>query len=591
MFGSLVNGVRRFCAGPSCLGRCAILLAGSARASIIITEVDAAGSSATYGADWFELTNTDSSPVDITGWKMDDSSASFGSAVALRGVTSIAAGQSVIFAEGKADGSTDSTIDPAFESFWFGSNIPAGFAIGNYGGSGVGLSTTNGDGVNIFDSAGNPIASVSFGALSGNATLDNSVGAGGTLSTYSADGVNSAVHLRRHAKRNRLARCRARAHGGRAAVPWRRGAGASSRLPGVTKQPYGPRWILVSRESVAARAASGSGISARTTSLVLLLFVFHGVGRGVCGCRARRRGLDRRHLFRVMVQDRIRPAGADDRAQRNGQKNVAPQRRRFACLSHTVPNSDRAAIMRDMSRPVIGITTDYNDKLTCYESPYDYAASIEKAGGLPLLIPYRSDLSLIPQYVDLVDGMLFSGGDDLDPKAWGEEYVQGTSPIDPLREKFERALMAEVERRRTPTLGICLGSQLMNVHRGGSMHQFLPTLPRENPIEHRKSGGDAGRDGAGKVNRHEVFLEKDSLAAQAIGKTTINTNTSHKQSVARVGRGLRIIGKAPDGVIEGTEDPSMPLWLGVQWHPERLHREKEHLAVFELLVERASKPR
>src|SRR5205809_4612916 len=114
-----------------------------------------------------------------------------------------------------------------------------------------------------------------------------------------------------------------------------------------------------------------------------------------------------------------------------------------------------------MPRPVIGITVDYNDKQTCYESPYAYATAVEKAGGLPILIPYKTDLSLIPQYVDLIDGMLFSGGNDLDPGAWGEERNPKTKAIDPDREKFERALMAEVEKRRTPTLGICLGSQLM----------------------------------------------------------------------------------------------------------------------------------
>jgi putative glutamine amidotransferase len=245
--------------------------------------------------------------------------------------------------------------------------------------------------------------------------------------------------------------------------------------------------------------------------------------------------------------------------------------------------------MHDMPRPVIGITVDYNEKRTCYESPYAYATSVEKAGGLPLLIPYRSDLPLIPQFVDLIDGMLFSGGDDLDPAAWDEQYYPGTAPIDPAREKFERALMAEVEKRRTPTLGICLGSQLMNVYRGGSMHQFLPALERPNAIEHRKTGGDQGRDGTGQVNRHEIQLERSSIAAQAIGKTSISANTSHKQSVAKVGRGLRIIGKAPDGIIEGTEDPTMPLWLGVQWHPERLSEEKEHLALFELLVQTAAR--
>ena len=131
----------------------------AARADIVITEVDpsgSAGSSNTYNADWFELTNTGLSAVDITGWKMDDSSHTFSSAVGLRGVTSIAPGQSVVFAEGLADGSTDATIDANFESFWFDGSVPAGFTIGNYGGSGVGLSQTA-DEVNIYDSAGNQV--------------------------------------------------------------------------------------------------------------------------------------------------------------------------------------------------------------------------------------------------------------------------------------------------------------------------------------------------------------------------------------------------------------------------------------------------
>ncbi|HVT90960.1 MAG TPA: gamma-glutamyl-gamma-aminobutyrate hydrolase family protein [Tepidisphaeraceae bacterium] len=241
-----------------------------------------------------------------------------------------------------------------------------------------------------------------------------------------------------------------------------------------------------------------------------------------------------------------------------------------------------------MSRPRIGITVDYDDDLINYESPYGYSAAVEKAGGLPILLPYRADLSLIAEYVDLIDGMLFSGGNDLDPKAWGEEYHPKTAPVDPLREKFERALMIEVENRRIPTLGICMGSQLMNVHRGGSLHQFLPELDRPNAIEHRKTGGEKIR-GEDQVNRHAILIEKDSSAGQAIRKGEISANTSHKQSVNKVGRGLRIIAKSPDGVVEGIEDPSMPLWLGVQWHPERLHDEPEHLALFKLLVEKARK--
>jgi len=250
-------------------------------------------------------------------------------------------------------------------------------------------------------------------------------------------------------------------------------------------------------------------------------------------------------------------------------------------------------MIADMKRPLIGITVDYNsnDNPTCYESPIAYATAVEKAGGLPILLPYRTDLALVSQYVDLIDGIVFTGGNDIDPSRYGEEWHPKSIRVDPARENFEFALLAEVERRRTPTLGICFGSQLMNIHRGGSMIQFLPDVERPNAIEHRKVGGDAGRDGARgpAPNRHVVTLNPESLAARAMGATEVNVNTSHKQAVKNPGRGLRIIGKSPDGIIEGVEDPTLPLFLGVQWHPERIHEEAEQMALFKLLVERSRK--
>jgi putative glutamine amidotransferase len=210
----------------------------------------------------------------------------------------------------------------------------------------------------------------------------------------------------------------------------------------------------------------------------------------------------------------------------------------------------------------------------------DYATSVEKAGGLPLLLPYRTDLSLIPQLLDTLDGLLFSGGHDLDPTLWGEIYHPQAIPIDPLRQRFELALMQEVERRRMPALGICLGSQLMNVYRGGSLAQFIPDENRQPAIEHRKINGVAPR--------HPVEVAVESIVAASVGKTALDANSSHKQAIKRIGRGLRIVATAPDGVIEGVEDPSLPLFLGVQWHPERLHAEADHLSLFRLLVERSA---
>ena len=235
-------------------------------------------------------------------------------------------------------------------------------------------------------------------------------------------------------------------------------------------------------------------------------------------------------------------------------------------------------------RPVIGITTDSSDTEDRYLSTMTYAAAVEKAGGLPLLIPFGVDHALIPQYVDLLEGICFSGGNDMDPALYcDEQWHPKCIKMDPLRQNFEFALIAEVEKRRLPALGVCFGSQLMNVYRGGSLIQFLPDSPCDEKarLEHRylKEQG---------LTRHPIKLDPDSQIGRAIGKSDVSVNTYHKQAVKKIGRGLRVIATAPDGVIEAFEDPTMPLFAAVQWHPERLIDEPEHLAPFKLLVEKSA---
>jgi hypothetical protein len=171
----------------------ALATVGRTSAAILITEVAPWGSGGTpYVADWFELTNTGAAAVDLTGWKIDDSSASTATAAPLRGVTSIPAGKSAIFFEGQADGSTDATITANFISAWFGGSAPTGFLIGAYGGGGLGLSST-GDAVNIYDGSNALIANVAFGAATTNVSFDNAAGLNNaTISTLSAVGVNGA---------------------------------------------------------------------------------------------------------------------------------------------------------------------------------------------------------------------------------------------------------------------------------------------------------------------------------------------------------------------------------------------------------------
>jgi len=233
-----------------------------------------------------------------------------------------------------------------------------------------------------------------------------------------------------------------------------------------------------------------------------------------------------------------------------------------------------------MNRPVIGITTDNSDTEERYLSTMTYTAAVERAGGLPMLIPFGVDHELIPQYVDLLAGICFTGGNDMNPAHYGEEWHPKVARMDERRERFEFALIAEIEKRRVPALGVCFGSQLMNVYRGGSLIQFLPEQGPPDGMEHRylKEKGPA---------RHAVRLDPESQLGQAIGKREFSVNTYHKQAVKEIGKGLRVVATAPDGVIEAFEDPSLPLFVAVQWHPERLIDEPEHLAPFKLLVSKS----
>ena len=174
----------------------AVSASASAKAQIFITEVApwaSTASNAAYASDWFELTNTGASAVDITGWKMDDDFGTTPSPVALFGITSIAAGKSVVFIDiTSSDLATKST---GFINAWFGGTAPAGFEIGGYGGSGVGLGTS-GDAVNLFDGSGTLMAKVTFGtadAVSPFQTFDNTAALDNvTISTLSTVGVNGA---------------------------------------------------------------------------------------------------------------------------------------------------------------------------------------------------------------------------------------------------------------------------------------------------------------------------------------------------------------------------------------------------------------
>jgi putative glutamine amidotransferase len=226
-------------------------------------------------------------------------------------------------------------------------------------------------------------------------------------------------------------------------------------------------------------------------------------------------------------------------------------------------------------RPSIGITLDHDRGREKYELSYAAAEAVANAGGEPVLLPFLGEARL-PAFLD---GVVFSGGNDPDPAAWGERWHPSCNPVDPARERHERQLVQLAERRGLPALGICFGMQVMNLVRGGSLIQHLPDLVGR--LEHRR--GDEGWR-----KRHDVAVRPGSVLHHASGTLGLRVNTSHHQAVGNVGRGLVASAQAEDGTIEAIEDPRRQFWVGVQWHPERLAAdESRHARLYEALVEAA----
>ncbi|MDZ4820632.1 MAG: gamma-glutamyl-gamma-aminobutyrate hydrolase family protein [Planctomycetota bacterium] len=224
-----------------------------------------------------------------------------------------------------------------------------------------------------------------------------------------------------------------------------------------------------------------------------------------------------------------------------------------------------------MTPPLIGITVDNRDGSSNhvngekYESNLAYSRAVAAAGGLPLLLPQEAELAAY--YVNLCDGLLLTGGSDVRMEEFGVPAHPESRCMTPRRQKFELALLeALASKPRQPTLGICLGMQLMALHADGKLHQHLPDLLTDAEAVHQNN------------HRHSVILQtsasvmlnapngKETLSTQSLEVETVVS--SHHQGVTDAGR-LRVVATAPDGLIEAIDDPKRPYYLGVQWHPER----------------------
>jgi len=231
-------------------------------------------------------------------------------------------------------------------------------------------------------------------------------------------------------------------------------------------------------------------------------------------------------------------------------------------------------------KPVVGITS-YAEEVTwgawveeAALVPLAYVRAIERAGGRPLVVPPSEDA--IEETLSVLDGILFSGGSDLDPQLYEAEAHPETQGVHEARDRAEMALLAAALERDMPVLAVCRGSQVLNVARGGDLIQHLPD----------ELGHEQHKHTPGEYSDHDVTLEPDTRVGGILGERA-PVKSHHHQGFGRIGEGLRQVGYAEDGTVEALEDPSKRFAVGVLWHPE----EGEDMALFEALVEEAAQYR
>jgi putative glutamine amidotransferase len=228
---------------------------------------------------------------------------------------------------------------------------------------------------------------------------------------------------------------------------------------------------------------------------------------------------------------------------------------------------DNMAMRGDTERPLIGLTawtrlvrSGAKERLN-ETAPRGYVEGVSAAGGLPVVLP-NGDPSQAPSLIARLEGLLLTGGDDVHPSHFGEAPHPKIELVDERRDRFEIALVHAARARGLPVFGICRGVQLMNVALGGDLFQDIPAQV-DAAVAHTQRTLYEGP-------WHEIDLRPGTRLSSILGAPRVAVNSYHHQACRRVGPPLVVAATAPDGVIEGLEDPGDAFFLGVQWHPEVL---------------------
>ena len=227
-----------------------------------------------------------------------------------------------------------------------------------------------------------------------------------------------------------------------------------------------------------------------------------------------------------------------------------------------------------MTRPVIGITTYGRDDNKRFTLPAVYVDAVRRAGGLPVLIPPGE--TELAELLPLLDGVILSGGGDIEPIRYAGTAHETIYMLDPERDRSEIDLARTLVHQDLPVLGICRGSQVINVALGGTLIEHLPDEVGEEILHRAPPRLPVA---------HEVTVIPGSQLAAILGKTQLKPTSWHHQAIRQPAPGLRVVASAPDGTIEAVEMPDHPWLIAVQWHPEiTAANEPEQQRLFDELV-------
>ncbi|MEW6522354.1 MAG: gamma-glutamyl-gamma-aminobutyrate hydrolase family protein [Bacillota bacterium] len=227
--------------------------------------------------------------------------------------------------------------------------------------------------------------------------------------------------------------------------------------------------------------------------------------------------------------------------------------------------------------PIIGVTPSYDHEKERYALSPEYTRGIRAAGGVPVMIPFLDEEATC-RLLEVLDGIILSGGVDVDPSHFGEEPLPQLGRVCPERDRAELILTRNALERRIPVLGICRGVQVLNVAAGGTLVQDIPCQVKPS-LKHSQAAPRW-------YPTHAVEMDDRSTVARLLGASTIRVNSFHHQSVAQPAPGFTITARAPDGVIEAIEGPGFA--VGVQWHPECMwEKDQRFLQLFRGLVDAA----